>query len=159
MAVGPQACRLPAAAAAARNSCTPRLRHPHAWLLPRSRPAPQHLAAASAAGAPPGRGGSSQAPMQAVQLRLSHATSDAQKQLNSQLCAAEAAEELMQLVQQHLPAFNVVNAVTAFHRLAKVGAPPGGRGAAARSAAIGSGCNLHLLWFALGAVMVSLAVA
>lgn len=34
--------------------------------------------------------------------------------------AASSAEELLSLVEQELPKFNVVNVVTAFHRLARV---------------------------------------
>jgi hypothetical protein len=47
---------------------------------------------------------------------------DAHKQLNARICAASSADEVLAEVGaggQRLVNFNMVNAVTAFHRLAK----------------------------------------
>lgn len=43
--------------------------------------------------------------------------------MNQRLVAASSVEELLSLVDQELGQFNVVNVVTAFHRLARVRAP------------------------------------
>lgn len=49
---------------------------------------------------------------------------EAHKQLNARICSASSADEVLAEVGtggQHLVNFNMVNATTAFHRLAKVG--------------------------------------
>jgi hypothetical protein len=46
---------------------------------------------------------------------------EAHKQLNSRICSAASAGALLELVGAELAGFNLVNATTAFHRLAKVG--------------------------------------
>lgn len=87
-----------------------------------SRPLCPHILAAATGTDAAGAGSTHQ--QQPAQPTLHRSTTEAHKALNAQLCAAEAADEVVRLVEQHLPAFNVINAVTAFHRIAKVGAAP-----------------------------------
>lgn len=66
----------------------------------------------------PSAAGHSSVPATHTNLRL-----DTHREINQRLIAAAAAEtpeQLLALIDAELPAFNIVNAVTAFHRLAKV---------------------------------------
>ena len=141
---------LAAAAAGQRPGVRPRLlrqlRHGHSA---HSNAARQQLASAAAAQTARAQAGA--APQQLPPVALSAATADAHKQLNRRLVeAAEASPaELLALVEAELPAFNAVNATTAFHRLAKVisRAGPGGWGRGQAPAASGgcgdaSGCGV-----------------
>ena len=96
-----------AAAAAAATARAANVRAPPAHSRPPRRPSRQRILAAAAGTDAAGAG--------------SHrGTTEAHKALNAQICAAETAAEVVQLVEEQLRAFNVVNAVTAFHRIAKV---------------------------------------
>ena len=70
----------------------------------------------------PGSGGSpGQEQQQQRQQQDQQRNKEAHKQLNSRICSAGSAGALLELVGAELPGFNLVNAATAFHRLAKVG--------------------------------------
>lgn len=125
MAAGLLAGRLQGAAAAAAAAARPAGPRALPARPPRQRCSHAAAAAAGAAGSPraPEAGDSLRRPRaRPPQLALDRGTTDRHKALNAQLCAAETAEQLLQLVERQLPALNITNAVTGFHRIAKVGA-------------------------------------
>ncbi|PRW33174.1 FK506-binding 1 [Chlorella sorokiniana] len=113
-----------AAAATAQAASSPAALTRHSVLSRTPRQRCRHAAAAAAAGSrqPALSGGSlgqPQAGKRPQVAALDSGATEAHKALNAQLCAAETPEQLLELVQQHLPEFNITNAVTAFHRIAK----------------------------------------
>lgn len=90
---------------------------------PRRRSQPCAAAADAGAGAQATPAVAAPAPVAPTPLRFSGEALESHKQINQRLCGAETVEELLALLGQEgaMAGFNLVNATTAFHRLAKVG--------------------------------------
>ncbi|KAL4423640.1 hypothetical protein ABPG77_009227 [Micractinium sp. CCAP 211/92] len=74
---------------------------------------------------------------------------DEAKELNRAICAAQSHTNLLELVASHVPTFSRVNAVTAFHRLAKhCTALPAGQRAAVRKHPVAAALTSRLESFA-----------